>query len=331
MINNIGIIGLGSIGCRHLRLVKELRPELNIIAVRSGKGKKVEEEKLLNAVVYSLEEAIDYGIEAAIIATPAVFHIQQAIELMKRGIHLLIEKPLSHALNNVSELLKVQKKSKSVGLVGYCLHYSCGALKFNELLKNKKIGQILHVQVDCGSYLPDWRKGQGQDYRESVSAKAELGGGVLLELSHELDYIRWFFGEMKSVYAKIQNSGTLDINVEDSVDMIFSSEQGYSVSVHLDFNSRYIRRKCIARCANGDLTWDAISNKVIWIPANGSEELETYKNDRDYIYREQLKHFFDCIENNNPPSVSIYDGVAVLHMIESAKKSHRIGEKVALV
>jgi hypothetical protein len=311
-------------------LVKELRPELNIIAVRSGKGKKVEEEKLLNAVVYSLEEAIDYGIEAAIIATPAVFHIQQAIELMKRGIHLLIEKPLSHALNNVSELLKVQKKSKSVGLVGYCLHYSSGALKFNELLKNKKIGQILHVQVDCGSYLPDWRKGQGQDYRESVSAKAELGGGVLLELSHELDYIRWFFGDMKSVYANIQNSGTLNINVEDSADIIFESKLGFPVSVHLDFNSRNTRRKCIARCANGDLIWNAVTNKVIWLPANGSEELKTYKNDPDYIYKEQLKHFFDCIENKKLPSVSIHDGLAVLHMIDSIKKSHKIGARVAL-
>ena len=112
MINNIGIIGLGSIGRRHLRLVKELRPELNIIAVRSGKGKKEEEEKLLNAVVHSLEEAIDYGIEAAIIATPAVYHIQQAIDLMEKGVHVLIEKPLSHSIDNMPELLKVNKKTK---------------------------------------------------------------------------------------------------------------------------------------------------------------------------------------------------------------------------
>ena len=83
------------------------------------------------------------------------------------------------------------------------------------IINSKKIGQILHVQVDCGSYLPDWRK--GTDYRESVSAKAELGGGVLLELSHELDYIRWFFGEMISISANIQNSGTLGIDVEDDI------------------------------------------------------------------------------------------------------------------
>ena len=315
-------------GRRHLRLVKELRPELNVIAVRSGMGKKIEEEKLLNAIFYSLDEAIDYGIEVAIIATPANYHIPQAIKLMEKGIHVLIEKPLSHSLDNVNELLRVEKESKAVGLLGYCLRYNPGALKFNDMLNSKILGQVLHVQIDCGSYLPDWRK--GQDYRKSVSAKSELGGGVLLELSHELDYIRWFFGEMKSVFANILNSGTLDIDVEDTVDMIFESQHGSPISVHLDFNTRNTRRKCIARCSNGDLIWDAISDTVLWRPAEDIEEMEMYENDRNYVYREQLKHFFDCIENNKLPSVSISDGSNVLHMIESAKKSHRIGEKVAI-
>ena len=327
MINNIGIIGLGSIGQRHLRLVKELRPELNIIAVRSGKGKK-EEEKLLNAVVHSLEEAIDYGIEAAIIATPAICHVTQAKQLMEVGVHVLVEKPLSHSMENVNELMNINQKSGAVGLVGYCLRYDPAALKFKEMLNDKKIGEILHVTIDCGSYLPHWRP--RQDYRQSVSAKAELGGGVLLELSHELDYIQWFFGNMKSVFANIQNSGTLDIDVEDSVDMIFESEQGYSVSVHLDFNTRNTRRKCTARCSNGNLTWDAVENKVIWQPADVIEEVESYQNDRNYVYKEQLKHFFSCIEKGEQPSVSIHDGAIILNMIEFAKKSHKIGKKVAI-
>ena len=326
MIKSIGIIGLGSIGCRHLRLVRELRPKLNIIAVRSGMGKKVGEEKLLDAMVYSLEEAIDYGIEAAIVATPAVYHVQQAIELMGNGIHVLIEKPLSHSLEDVNKLLRVKKNSKVVGLVGYCLHYNSGALKFNDMLKNDKIGKILHVRVDCGSYLPDWRK--GQDYRKSVSAKSELGGGVLLELSHELDYIRWFFGEMKNVFANIQNSSTLNIDVEDTVDMIFESNNGFPVSIHLDFNSRSNRRKCIARCSNGDLIWDAIDNKVIWQPAEGIEEVEEYENDRNYVYKEQLKHFFDCIENKKMPLVSLDHGVAALRLIEATKHSHETEQMV---
>ena len=329
MINNIGIVGLGSIGCRHLRLARELRSDLNIVAVRSRKGKKIEEEKLVDSVVYSLEDAIGCGIEAAIIATPAVYHVQQANELMEKGIHVLIEKPLSHSLDNVNKLLRIAKISKLVGLVGYCLRYDPGALKFNKMLNNQKIGKILNAQVECGSYLPDWRK--GMDYRNSVSAKAELGGGVLSELSHELDYIRWFFAEMKSVSANIQNSGTLDINVDDSADMIFESESGFPVSVHLDFNSRNTRRKCIARGANGDLIWDANLNKVIWHTAGGTKENETYQNDGDYIYREQLKHFFDCIGKNKEPVVSIDDGIKVMQIIEAARKSNETGLKVQVV
>jgi hypothetical protein len=327
MIKNIGILGLGSIGGRHLRLARELRPDLNIIAVRSGKGEAVQEEKLADTVSFSLEDAIRAGIQAAVIATPAVYHVQQALDLMQRGIHVLIEKPLSESLDNVIELLEVEKRSKAVGLMGYCLRYNSGAMKFNDMLNNKKTGQVLHVQVDCGSYLPDWR--QGRDYRKSVSAKKELGGGVLLELSHELDYIRWFFGEMKSVYANIQNSGTLGIDVEDSVDMIFNSDRGFLVSAHLDFNSRSIRRNCTVRCSGGDLIWDAIQSEVIWRPVDSPEEVENFNYDKDYIYREQLKHFFDCIENRKPPSVSINDGVAVLRMIEAAKNSHKIGEEIA--
>ena len=112
MINNIGIIGLGSIGCRHLRLARELRSDLNIVAVRSRKGKNIEEEKLVDSIVYSLEDAIDCGIEAAIIATPAVYHVQQAIELMGKGIHVLIEKPLSHSLDNAKLAVKLSQFEK---------------------------------------------------------------------------------------------------------------------------------------------------------------------------------------------------------------------------
>tara|TARA_Y100001970_G_scaffold2704_1_gene3163 strand:+ start:15631 stop:16620 length:990 start_codon:yes stop_codon:yes gene_type:complete len=327
LINNLGIIGLGSIGRRHLRLVKELHPEINIIAVRSGKGNKVEEEKLLNAVFYSLDEAIDHGIEAAIIATPSIYHTQQAINLMEGGVHVLIEKPLSNSLNNIARLIKVNKKTKKVALLGYCLRYSSCAIQFKKLLQDEYIGRILHVQVDCSSYLPNWR--EDQDYRMSVSAKADLGGGVLTELSHEFHYIRWFFGNMKHVSANIQNSGVLDIDVEDSADMNFESEKGIKISVHLDFNCQKITRRCFVRCSNGDLIWDILNNQIIWSPINGDKELETYQNDLNYIYRKQLEHFFDCIENNKKPSVSINDGIAIIHIIDAIKKSSNIGEKVA--
>ena len=329
MINNIGIISLGSIGSRHLRIARNLRPQLNIIAIRSSKESQVKQEKLVDSTVYSIDRAIDAGIEAAIISSPAVFHIQQAINLMENGIHVLIEKPLSHSSINVDKLLKIAKKRNLVGLVGYCFRYDPCALKFKEILDKKNIGKILNVQVECSSYLPDWR--QGVDYRQSVSGKAELGGGVLLELSHEFHYVRWFFGNMKSITSsKIQNSGLLDINVEDTADIVFRSKQNFLVSIHLDFNSKKISRKCIAECANGNIIWDAIENKITWQLNNEFKEFKSSENDRDYIYIQQLKHFFDCIENKQRPLVSIDDGAAILNMIESAKKSDKISKKVIL-
>ncbi|MBT7088709.1 hypothetical protein HN928_07090, partial [bacterium] len=82
--------------------------------------------------------------------------------------------------------------------------------------------------------------------------------------------------------------------------------------------------------SNGDLIWDIVANKVIWQPGDGLEEITTYQNDYDYIYKEQLIHFFNCIENKKSPTVSIHDGAIVLNMIESVKKSHKIGKKVAI-
>ena len=328
IINRIAIIGLGSIGRRHIRILKEIRPEIEVTLVRSGKGGDWEEENLAKQTVSSISDAIQEKIQAAIIATPANMHLKQAVKLAQKGIHLLVEKPLSLRIDGVDKLIAEIQRDKIVSMVGYVLRYDPAANLFKELFDKWTVGKPLHARVECGSDLPEWRP--NQDYRKSVSAKSELGGGVLLELSHELDYIRWFFGDMKSVFANIQNSGTLDIDVEDSVDMIFESQHGFPISVHLDFNTRNTRRKCIASCSNGDLTWDAIDNKVIWQPAEGIEEVEMYENDRNYVYREQLKHFFDCIENKTQPSVSLEDGLAVLNMIESAKKSHKIGKKVEI-
>ena len=328
MIDHIAIVGLGSIGRRHLRLIREFKPEIEIIVVRSGRGEAVAEEKIADKIVYTMEDAIETGIQAAVIATPAVYHLGQVKELVQAGVHVLVEKPLSDSMEGVNELVKVQEESCLVGLVGYCLRYDPAAIQFRKILNNGKTGQILHVTVDCGSYLPDWRP--DQDYKKSVSAKKELGGGVLLELSHELDYIRWFFGEMKSVRAQFNNSGTLDMDWEDSADIIFNSVQGFPVATHLDFNSRSIRRRCSARCTEGDLVWDAVAQEVTWQPPKGPEEVEKFSYERNTIYRKQLQHFFACIEDGQAPAVSIEDSVEVLRMVEAARESNATGQKVPL-
>ena len=328
MIDHIAIVGLGSIGRRHLRLVRKLLPNAKVVAVRTNNSNRIEEEKIADEIFYTLEEAIESGIDAAIISTPATYHINQLNMLIEADIHVLVEKPLSDSIENFDKLLDANRLRQTVILVGYCLRYDPAALKFRDMLISNKTGEILHANIDCGSYLPKWRP--GQDYRHSVSARAELGGGVLLELSHELDYSQWFFGKIENVFARLRNSDTLDVDVEDSAEILLDSSMGFTICIHLDFNSTSIRRKCIVRGTNGDLVWDVISNVLVLDLKDEPMQEIKFEHDRDFIYTEQLKHFFNCIENGQLPRVSLEDGIKTLRLIEAARISNGKGHLVTV-
>ena len=211
-IQRIAIVGLGSIGRRHLRLVKEIRPDIQIILVRSGHGGIWQEQELADSVVYSLSDALALKVDAAIIASPVVFHVSQAKTFIEHVIPVLVEKPLSHKLDLADKLYKEWLERKPLVLLGYTLRHNPAASFFGKKIQDGEIGIVLSITIKCESYLPEWRP--DQDYRKSVSSRKELGGGVLLELSHELDYANWFFGPFKSVSSIVRNSKSLNIDID---------------------------------------------------------------------------------------------------------------------
>lgn len=123
-IKRIGLVSLGSVGRRHFRLLKSLRPELEVVLVRSGKGGSRPEESLAVATVASVELALSKGIDAAIIASPATFHLQHAIHLLLADIPVLIEKPLSHNLENIDVLQELACLTEAPVVLGYVLRYA---------------------------------------------------------------------------------------------------------------------------------------------------------------------------------------------------------------
>ena len=327
-IQHIAVVGLGSIGRRHVRILKELRPQLEITLVRSGKGLAWPEQQLAQRVVKTSAEAIKAGAQAAIVCSPAPFHVPQAQEWLRAGKPLLIEKPLSHNTTGLSELKALMEAQNVPVLVGYVLRYDLAAQQFYHWLQSKPIGDLLHVRIECGSYLPDWRP--EQDYRASASARTDLGGGVLLELSHEIDYANWFFGPSVEVQASLQYSKTLEIETEDGADLLLYNSVGLPVSVHLDFYRRAPTRQCRVQTTQGELVWDALAQKVGWTTAVGEVTEQHFSQARDDLFVRQLEHFFDCIENHTPPRVSLQDGGKVLKIIEKVKQSHLLGERVTV-
>ena len=327
-ISRVVIVGLGSIGRRHLRLIKELRPGIEITLVRSGKGDKWPEETLASHVVDSIEAALDSFPDAAIISSPANVHLEQAMAFAEAGVHLLVEKPLSVSAEGVDRLLEVARQSRIHGLVGYVLRYDPAARLFKEYLQKAEIGGLIWVRVECGSFLPEWRP--GVDYRHTVSARKALGGGVLLELSHEFDYLTWFFGNPVMLIGQMSRSGLLDIDVEDQVDMLLTCADGLVVSVHLDFVRCHSTRECVVQTTKGQLIWNAIGKRVIWQPKVGEPTVRHFNFNGDYIYRDQLRHLLACVEEGEAPVVTLEDGANVMRVIDAARRSHDLGKRVSL-
>ena len=320
-IKSVALVGLGSIGRRHLRLLKALRPEVEVILVRSSHGQSWPEEDLAKESVSSIDEAIEKNIDAAIISSPAPYHVQQAIQFLKAGIPMMIEKPLSHNMDDIQELKDLSDRIRVPILVGYVLRHSSDLNYFSERVSEKSVGRMISANIDCGSYLPDWRP--EQDYRMTTSARKDLGGGVLLELSHELDYANWLFGPFLSVEATLLNSGTLDIDVEDTADLILTSKSGLTISIHLDFCRPDVIRQCTVEGSEGRLSWDGIGHSVRLQRESGETGVWPFTIERDDKFIEQLSHFLFSIEQGDEPKVTLDDGIAVMTLIEAARRSSR--------
>jgi predicted dehydrogenase len=330
-INYILIAGLGSIGKRHLRLARELLPKADIRVLRHQATNEVPE--FSNGCFSSIEEGIAFAPQIAVIATPAPFHIATAQVLAEVGVHLLIEKPLSASLDGVTQLLETCQKQGSVLLTGYNLRFLPSLQRFRDLLGEGVIGKVLSVRCEIGQFLPSWRP--ENDYRQSVSARSVLGGGALLELSHELDYLRWIFGEVDWVKATLCCQSSLEIDVEDTAHLTLGftpATDGHQLigTVNLDFIRHDTKRLCTAIGESGSLRWNGLTGEVALYEADAKEwcELFSHPHQHDDSYRAEWKNFIACVTEHQIPLITGEDGLKVLQIIEAARNSAASGGQV---
>ena len=333
LISRVLIVGLGSIGKRHLRLAKELLPNANIRVLRHQECDSIPEHA--NGCFSKLEEAIEFAPQLAVIASPASFHVDIAQSLARVGAHLLVEKPLSASLEGVSQLINICDKRNTVLMTGYNLRFLPSLQRFRDMLNERLLGKVLSVRCEIGQYLPSWRP--DADYRQGVSARRELGGGALLELSHELDYLRWIFGEVEAVKAKLSRQSNLEIDVEDTAHLIIGFNQaadGHQLiaSVNLDFIRHDTTRLCTVICEKGSLRWNGLTGVVDQFEAGAKEwcELFRHQHQRDDSYLAEWHHFLDCINAKTVPLISGEDGLKVLQIIDAARQASDTGNQVQI-
>lgn len=328
MVLKVAVVALGSIGRRHVRTLSGVFPTVEILAVRSRRSPHYSEEDLVAKVLDSKDDAIREGVHAAIICSPASQHVSDAMAFLEHNIPVLIEKPLSDNLGTAKELRnKASEKGKI--LLGYTFRYAEGFEYLQKIVSSDRLGRIVKARFVSKSYLPDWRP--HQDYRTGVSASKELGGGVLLELSHEIDMALSMLGPFDSVRAEVGNTGTLQISVEDYAKLSLRNARGVDVTVDLDFSSEVSSRFIEIEGESGRVVWDLLENSVAVHGASKGTSQIQFADQRDDFFTRQLNHFFQLIgEETTTPLVGLDDGIAVLEVVEAARQSAQLGREVLL-
>lgn len=332
-LSRLLVVGLGSIGTRHARVAREVLPFARIAALRHRPVTEV--PPVVDECVTSIEAALAFGPQLAVIANPATHHLASALAFARAGIHLLVEKPFADRAAGGAVLLQECRDRGLTLAVGYNLRFSPTLARFRDLIHEGAVGRVLSVRAEAGQALPSWRP--GADYRTTVSAQASLGGGVLLELSHEIDYLRWIFGDVDWVSAVARRQSALEIDVEDTAHLVmgFRGEaKGTSVvaSLDMDFVRHDATRRCTVIGDAGTLRWDAGAERVdVFEPgATGWRTLLACETGRDETYRAEWVDVLSAIAGDRPPRASGVDGLAAVEIVEAARESSRTGTVIRL-
>jgi len=326
----VGLIGFGSIARRHLANIRQLRGDAHIVVCRMHSRQSVPPE-LADEVVFDLEELAKRQPDVAFITGPAPTHVETGLAMARCGADIFIEKPLSDSLEGTAELAQVCEDAGRIFMLGYTMRFHEPLRLLRQNLLDGAIGRVLCVRAEVGQYLPEWRP--HMDYRESVTARKALGGGVLLELSHEFDYLRWILGDFQSVWSRIARLGDLEIDVEDIAEVLLTGSHGELVSVHLDMLRRSGERTCHIHGTEGSLVWRSSTQTVECYSAKEGGWRTVYaagEFDRNSMFIAEIQHFFDCVERRTKPVVGYEDGRRALEIIVAARKSSQERRELSL-
>ena len=318
----VAVLGFGSSGQRHAALLQERFSEDEIVVFSS---RSHAESPFL--ITSSLADIGKFGPDLAVIAGVATERLAM-VQALPDGLQgILIEKPLADTFANGVEIADEAARKAELAQVGYNLRFSPSLLEFKRRIDSGDLGEVLSVRVETGQFLPDWRP--GRDYRTTASAQKALGGGALLELSHEIDYVRWIFGEIEWVSAWVGKSSGLDIDVEDTACLTLGfANSGRIVNkvaqISLDLVRRDRTRSVTAVCALGSLRWDGIAWTVDeqTAAAGNWQRVFAEKPGSSSTYERQWGGFFSTLEGHGDEAATLLDGLAALRVVDAAKKSN---------
>jgi predicted dehydrogenase len=338
--------GMGSIGQRHVRNLRALMGEdVEILAYRAKRQTPLLDHDMTVRQGVALEEA--YGLrsfdcldaalgenpDAVFIANPNTLHLPVAIAAAQHGCHLFIEKPISHTLEGVDELIRIAEKKRLVTFVGYQFRFHPGLQKLKSLLDQGSLGQLVAAHVVNGEYLPGWHP--YEDYRMTHPARRDLGGGCLSIQTHEIDYALWLFGIPENIYAVGGHLSRLELDVEDSVTMLMACSwrgEQLPVNVHLDYLQQPPQRTCEVYGDTGKARYDYYTNTLEYYNGGtGRPKVDVFEGfERNQMFVDELKHFLACVRGEEQSLIDLREARRSLLIAQCAKESLKTGNVIRI-
>lgn len=201
---------------------------------------------------------------------------------------LFIEKPISHTPQGLTSIRTILKQRNISCWVGYNLQFFKPLLRIKQILDRGRLGRIYALRVSVGQDLRQWRK---REYRSSYSSQARKGGGVMLDLIHDINYPAWLLREpLRPVAAIVKRVSGLEIKAEDCAESLLTTSSGVMVSLHQDYVRIPAKRSLEIIAARGSLEWDSLSSMIYhWIGKKYSKEKVLV--DRNDMYKAEVAFF----------------------------------------
>ncbi|MDC0438370.1 Gfo/Idh/MocA family oxidoreductase [Nitrosopumilus sp.] len=318
------VIGSGSIGQRHIHNLLKIGQNVTIYDSDTTLAKKISKKLGVQYVNSIVPENMD----CICICTPPSSHVDLAKKAIKKNSHVFIEKPLSDSKKNMSEFLRLSKKNKSKIFVGYSFRFDKGLQKIQSLLKKNTIGKIISFDAYEGWYLPLWRP--WQDHKKSYTGSKKLGGGIILDGSHELNYLLWLGGGVSQVFCYHTTIQSLGVKTEGLAEILLKFKSKAIGRIHLDFVNPKYNRYCEILGEKGSIRWN-FDTKKIEIQKSGASKFKsiTYGIDSNQMYVDEMKYVISCISGKKKNDLITFDSAKkTLDISLAIKKSGNTGRAV---
>ncbi len=314
--DNILVVGIGSIGSRHVSNLLSLGYDRITLVTKRKEFPSHWPDFPVFPDFKSIPNISEFT--NAFVCSPTASHVGHLQELLKTNVSkIYLEKPISHNLDDLEQFKTAAHKGVQI-LVGFDLHFDPGLNRVRKLLNDKVIGKVYSANAFVGQYLPDWRP--HEDHRKGMSASLQRGGGVMLDLIHEFDYLIWLLGSVQSVSAIYQENPELEIETEDVADVLIKFKSGATGTIHLDYHQRVLIRNCVFTGALGTIKWDLAARTVTLTQADKTEEVFDFSNfERNDRYLEIAKAFMNA--DSDDRICTFEHGLESLQLVMASKIS----------